>query len=240
MRPVISIALAFAISAAAQRPAFEVASIKQGNSESRMLRSVIMPGGNLRAENVTVRTLIQDAYQMLPFQLSGGPGWIDDDHFEVLAKGDPNATADQVRQMLQVLLEDRFRLVLRRETKEQTTSRLMVKGEPKLTRPAENARPGFTTSPQRDGTVNHVSFRATTMARLADGLSRQVGHVVEDWTGLNGAFDFEFDATHSESDPNPFSAAWAPAMGQIGLKLETTKGPVEFFVIEHVERPSGN
>lgn len=240
MRPAIYIALAFALSAAAQRPAFEVASIKPGNPDSRMLRSAITPGGNLRAENVTVRTLMEDAYRMLPFQLSGGPGWIDDDHFEILAKGDPAATADQVRLMLQVLLEDRFRLVLRRETKEQTISRLTAKGEPKLSKPAENARAGFTTTTQRDGTVNHVSFKATSMAGLANSLSRELGHVVEDRTNLIGVFDFEFDATHDESDPNPFTAAWAPALGQIGLKLETTKGPVEFFVIEHVERPSGN
>ena len=235
----VCIAAVCGLSASAQRPAFEVASIKPGNPDSRLVRSVITPGGNLRAENVTLRTLIQDAYKILPFQLTGGPGWIDNEKFAVLAKGDPAATADQVRLMLQALLEDRFRLVLRHETKEQTISRLMVKGEPKLSRPAENARTMFGTTAQRDG-VNHVSFKATTMAGLAEMLSRQLGRMVEDRTGLDGAFDFEFDATHDESDPNPFVAAWAPALGQIGLKLETTRGPVDFFVIEQAERPSGN
>ncbi len=64
--------------------------------------------------------------------------------------------------------------------------------------------------------------------------------MVEDRTGLSGAFDFEFDATHDENEQNPFAAPWAPSLGEIGLKLETGKGPVEFFVIERAEKPSEN
>jgi uncharacterized protein (TIGR03435 family) len=100
----------FSFVAPAQRPVFEVASIKPGNPASRMLRSMVTPGGNLRAENVSLRTLIEDAYQMKPFQLLGGPHWIDQERFEVIAKGDLSADADKVRLMLQVLLEDRFQL----------------------------------------------------------------------------------------------------------------------------------
>src|ERR1700689_246728 len=108
------LATVFSLCAFAQKPVFAVASIKPGNPVSRLLRSIITPGGNLRAENVTLRTLIEDAYRMKPFQLSGGPRWIDQDRFEVLAKGDGAATADQVRLMLQALLQDRFQLALRR------------------------------------------------------------------------------------------------------------------------------
>jgi uncharacterized protein (TIGR03435 family) len=224
----------------AQKAAFEVASIKPGNPDSRLLRSTITPGGNLRAENVTLRTLIEDAYRMKPFQLSGGPRWIDQDRFEVIAKADGSATADQVRLMLQALLQDRFQLVLRRESKEGTISYLVVKNQPKLSPSKESTRQQFTTAPQRDGTVNHVSFKGTSMVGLADMLSRQLGHMVEDRTGLNGTFDFEFDASRDETEPNPFIAPWAPSLGQIGLKLETTKGPGEFFVIERAEKPSEN
>jgi uncharacterized protein (TIGR03435 family) len=78
------------------------------------------------------------------------------------------------------------------------------------------------------------------MAALADMLSRQMGHVVEDRTGLSGAFDFELDATHDETEPNQFAAPWAPSLGQVGLKLESAKGPVEFFTIERAEKPSEN
>ena len=233
-------AVVFSFCAPAQRPVFEVASIKPGNPESRLLRSLITAGGNLRAENVTLRTLIEDAYRMKPFQLTGGPRWIDQDKFEVLAKGDASATPDQVRLMLQALLADRFYLALRRETRERPVFFLTVKGQPKVTPSKEGTRQMVGTQTQRDGTVNHVSFMDTSMAALADMLARQLGQMVEDRTGLNGAFDFAFDATHEETESNPFIAAWAPSLGQIGLKLEAAKGPVEFFVIERVEKPSAN
>jgi uncharacterized protein (TIGR03435 family) len=234
------LATVFSLCAFAQKPVFEVASIKPGNPDSRLLRSAITPGGNLRAENVTLRTLIEDAYRIKSFQLSGGPRWIDQDRFEVLAKGDGSATPDQVRLMLQALLQDRFQLTLRRETKEGTISYLVVKNQPKLSPSREGTGQQFITAPQRDGTVDHVSFKGTSMVGLADMLSRQLGHMVEDRTDLNGAFDFEFDASHDETEPNPFIVPWAPSLGQIGLKLETTKGPVEFFVIERAEKPSEN
>ena len=64
--------------------------------------------------------------------------------------------------------------------------------------------------------------------------------MVEDRTGLNGPYDFEFDATHDPGEPNPFVVPWSPSLGQIGLKLDTAKGPVEFFVIERAEKPSAN
>jgi uncharacterized protein (TIGR03435 family) len=236
---VVWCAAALSLCAPAQHPVFEVASIKPGNPESRLLRSTITPG-NLRADNVTIRTLIEDAYRLKPFQLTGGPRWIDQDRFEILAKAAGSATADQVRLMLQALLEDRFRLVLRRETKEQTISYLAVKNQPKRTPSKEGTRQGFMTRVERDGAVNHVSFQATPMAALADMLARQLGHMVQDRTGLDGAFDFEFDATREENAPNPFIVPWAPSLGQIGLRLESAKGPVEFFVIERAEKPLAN
>jgi len=230
----------FSFVAPAQRPVFEVASIKPGNPASGMLRSMITPGGNLRAENVSLRTLIEDAYQMKPFQLLGGPRWIDQDRFEVIAKGGPSANADKVRQMLQVLLEDRFQLTLQRETKQQNVSFLTVKTQPKMKPSKEGSRQYSSTKTQRDGTENHVSFYATPMAMLADVLARELGQMVEDRTGLKGAFDFELDALREEAEPNPFVARLTPSLGQIGLKLETTKGPVEFFVIARAERPRAN
>jgi uncharacterized protein (TIGR03435 family) len=206
-----------------------------------MLRSAITPGGNLRTENVAIRTLIEDAYQLKPFQLGSGPKWIDDEKFEVLARGSKAATTEQVRLMLQALLEDRFHLVLKRESREQTISYLMVKDQQKLKLiPSREGAPSTAdTTARRDG-LNHVTFTGTTMARLADVLARQMERVVVDRTGLNGPFDFELDAAHDDGETNPFIAPYAPALGQIGLQLETTKGPVDFFTIERVERPSAN
>lgn len=234
------IVAALSVVAPAQRPVFEVASVKPGNAASRMLRSMITPGGNLRAENVSLRTLIEDAYQIKPFQLLGGPRWIDQDKFEVIAKGDPSADADKVRRMLQALLEDRFQLTLHRETKQQNISFLVVKTQLKVKPSKDGARQYSSTMTQPDGRVNHVSFYGTPMAKLAEVLARELGQMVEDRTGLKGAFDFELDASREEADPNPFVARLAPSLGQIGLRLETAKGPVEFFVIGRAEKPPAN
>jgi uncharacterized protein (TIGR03435 family) len=117
---------------AANRPAFEVASVKPGNPDSHLIRSSISPGGRLNAGNVTLRTLIEDAYQLKPFQLTGGPRWLDSDKFEVIAKGAESSSEVQIRLMLQSLLAERFQLTMHRETKEQTLSVLTVKGQPKL------------------------------------------------------------------------------------------------------------
>jgi uncharacterized protein (TIGR03435 family) len=222
----------------AERPAFEVASIKPGNPESHQLRSMISPGGRLRGENVSLRTLIEDAYELKPFQLTGGPRWMDSDKFEVIAKGGESASTAQVRLMLQALLAERFKLTIHRDTKELPLHTLTVNGKPKL-EPAKEGQPSFVSNssgPQG----NHIVFKSTSMARLADILSREMGQMVVDRTGLSGNFNFEVDATRDESNPNPFMAPMAPAMYQLGLKLTTSKGPVDIFVVDSAEKPSQN
>lgn len=246
MRAMVTV---LALRAFGQQPqgalAFEVASVKPGNPQFIGPRLVFSPGGRIRAESVTLRGLIEEAYQLKPFQLTGasGPlnGWIDADRFQVIASGGESASNDQLRSMLQSLLAERFRLVVHRETKEQAISVLLVKGKPKLEPAKEGSRYSVATSTSgRGATSNHVAFSSTSMARLADVLTRQLGHLVMDQTGLAGEFDFEFDAEHDESEPNPFIAAYAPALSQIGLRLESRKGPVEFMIVEHAEKPSEN
>jgi len=70
------------------QPAFDVASIKPGNPQSYQLRATISHG-ELQGENVTLQMLIEEAYQVKPFQIENGPRWLDSDHFEIIAKGDP-------------------------------------------------------------------------------------------------------------------------------------------------------
>ena len=107
--------------------------------------------------------------------------------------------------MLQSLLAERFQLVMHRETKELTISVLTVEGTPKPQPAKEGGRFSVTTSTTgRGATSNHVVFKNATMARFADVLSREIGHMVEDQTGLSGEFDFELEADHNEAEPNPF------------------------------------
>jgi len=222
---------------------FEVASVKPGDPSSLYRRIVISPGGRLNAENVSLRKLVEEAYQLKPFQLSGGPRWMDSEVFSVTAKGDESANTERIRLMLQSLLAERFQLTFHRETREQTVSLLTVKDKAKLKiQPAKGpGRFGLNVRTSGRGAAsNHIGFRNASMAQLADVLTREMGHMVEDQTNLTGEFDFEFEATRNEAEPNPFVVPIAPALSEVGLKLESRKGPVDFIVVDHAEKPSQN
>ena len=101
------------------RPTFEVASIRPDISVRG--RTIVRPpiGGRFVATKVTLETLIELAYQAKSFEISGGPGWIRSDRYNVAAKSEaPDAAPEQLLLMLQTLLEDRFKLTVHRETKE--------------------------------------------------------------------------------------------------------------------------
>jgi bla regulator protein blaR1 len=129
-------------------PAFEVASVKINKSGERRMGSRILPGGRYSATNVPVDWLIAEAYHV-PIQssrLSGGPEWIRTDNYDVEAKADkdafpPGATATvreaRMMLMLQTLLADRFKLKMRRDSRELPVYALGVsKNGPKLQKSA--------------------------------------------------------------------------------------------------------
>src|ERR1043165_9363904 len=97
----IALALGVFGQSSADRPVFEVAAVKPGDPSSLYRRIVISPGGRLNAENVSLRKLIEEAYQLKPFQLSGGPRWMDSEVFSATAKGDESADTERIRLMLQ-------------------------------------------------------------------------------------------------------------------------------------------
>jgi bla regulator protein blaR1 len=114
-------------SAAPVAPTFEVASVKPNKSGEPFVRLGLQPGGRFNAQNVPARELIRFAFNVQPFQLDGGPNWLNSDRFDITAKtpSDPAEAAAigpgqmrPVQLMLQVLLADRFKLKAHRETKE--------------------------------------------------------------------------------------------------------------------------
>ena len=110
-------------STAATMPRFEVASIKPSSQEDPDVKRPgldvrMLPGGRLRAEKVLLRYFIQDAYGVEPFQISGGPAWINSARYDINAEAEGNPNSRQMRLMMQALLADRFKLKLRHEMKE--------------------------------------------------------------------------------------------------------------------------
>jgi uncharacterized protein (TIGR03435 family) len=120
---VIACSVAPRLLAFAQQPAFDAATIKPNNSADGGIGAGPI-GGSLRLTpgrvvgTFTARRIILEAYHLTSPQLSGGPVWIDNDKFDIEAKAATRANRDQLRQMLQTLLSERFKLAVRHETKE--------------------------------------------------------------------------------------------------------------------------
>jgi len=246
----------------AQRPQFETASIKPSNSADRRLFFNMNPE-LYRVSNITVKRLIQQAYGIKAFQLEGGPGWAGSDLFDISAKPEAPANGDQLKLMLQSLLADRFQLAVRRETRQMPVYGLVVaKNGPKLKEPAvpaPNPADGSPRAPVRI-TIRRGLLDApvATTAGLADLLSDFLGVKVENQTGLTGAYAMRLEWQPDENQvamfqgmgvpegfgappPDPLGPSlFAALQEQLGLRLESQKGPVDMLVIERVERPSAN
>lgn len=240
--------------AADAKPNFEVATIKPSDPERPGQSILVGRGGTnlLTTTNTTLQNLIIFAYGIHPRQLTGGPGWLETEKFDITAKPDqpgiPNAT--QVTTMLQKLLEERFQLVFSREKKELSVYTITVgKGGPKLAKNESGGMlPGF--GGRGPGSIG---VRNSTMEEFAGFLqARIVDRPVVDQTGLSGKFDFTLTW---RLDPSAAPGADAPPLPpefesrsdiftafqeQLGLKLEATKAPVGVFVIERVQKPSEN
>jgi uncharacterized protein (TIGR03435 family) len=246
------------VNAQAKKPAFEVASIHPSAPETRSVSLEFAPGGRFVASNVPLRVLIREAYGIRDFQLSGGADWVSTARYEIVAKAGSDASRDQVRAMLQTLLADRFKLVVRRELKDLNVYTLGVaKNGPKL------SEQGLKEVKLDEGSTNRgVRFRGlgrvagvmASMSQLAVTLSDTVlngqailDRPVLDRTGLTGVYDFKLEWSGEEQSAdgatatNPAGASIFTAIQQqLGLKLDSTKAAVEVFVIEQAARPTEN
>lgn len=240
---------------------FEAASIKPSPPVAMGMMKVgisMMPGGRISMAGITVRLLIQQAYGVKDFQVVGGPDWMRSERYDITAKPEGAATQDQVKVMIQAMLRDRFKLVFHRETKELPTYALVVaKGGPKL-KAAEMSVGGGEGG--RGGQVRIMGrgrFEAdgVPVSALANSISNALGRSVIDKTELQGIYDFRLEWTPEERDggmmkgpagdgsapsDNPGASIFTVLQDQLGLKLESTKGPVEILVIDHAERPTEN
>jgi uncharacterized protein (TIGR03435 family) len=222
----------------AERPVFEVASLKANHSGQTGTHSD-RDNNRLSIVNMTLKRYISRAYSLREDQIVG-PGWLDTERFDLAAKSEFVPSAEQVGLMLQALLADRFRLTLHRESKEGHVYALVIaKGGLKM-KPVEETGDSSTNSTRGTLDGKHVS-----MDRLATALSRLVGLDVVDQTGVTGVFDVKLAWDPATTALSPDTPAEARDTGQsiftalqeeLGLKLEARKMPVETLVIDHVER----
>lgn len=248
------------------RPQFEAASIKPDHETPNYILIHPPAGGRYTADHISLQFLITAAYKIKQFQITGGPSWINTERYDVEAKAaDSHITDEQFRLMLQSLLADRFKLALHRETKQVPVYALLpAKGGLKLPAVKEGGCVAFDPKspppPPAPGQMppivcggflrapNFIQAGKAGMAQLANALSDIVERPVIDKTGFTGTFDVRLDfspegttfatdgATPDTSRPSIFTAL----QEQLGLKLESRKGPSEILVIDHAEKASEN
>ena len=222
-----------------------------------------VPLGRCRFQRVTLDQLIHEAYSLqgplsrMPGvddgMVSGGPSWIHSDRFDIEAKAENTATVTpgELRQMLQALLTERFRLKFHRSTRESS-------GYSLLTEPSgHHLTPGNGDTKGRMGGMPLVAHNAT-MAELAQLLTTRLRQPVIDQTGLTGRYAFTLSWTPGENErfvlprlptgddtqgagpsvsgPSLFTAL----REQLGLRLDKRRVPIDVVVVDSAERPPQN
>ncbi len=202
-------------------------------------------------------------------QISGGPAWINSARYTINAKAEGNPRLEIMNgPMLQTLLEDRFRLTIHRETREAPVYALEVaksgmklrpvaegsciplEMDKALTPPAPGEQhPDFcgTGGFNRKGANVTLQEHAMTLDEFSDRLRLVSDRPIVNKTAAAGMFDFHLEfvsdqtATGLTPPDNPSGPSMFTAIQeQLGLKLEPTRGPGEFLVIDHVEKPDAN
>jgi len=236
------------------RLTFEVASIKPFKPTDDRGGGGIKPmaaGQGYDAVGASVRLMISLMYRMPMQHVTGGPGWIDSDLWDVKAKADKSYSLDDLHTMFQNLLADEFKLKFHKEIKQGPVYALMVdKGGSKM---QVNTSPQDFEIPIQGGPGGITIGKRVPMEYLCYRLGqilRNDDRPVIDKTGLTGFYDFAlkflpelppgFDKANLPPElldrPNIFDAL----KDQLGLKLEAQKGPVEYYVIDSAEKPAAN
>jgi uncharacterized protein (TIGR03435 family) len=227
-------------------PVYEVASIKPSQPGNRPSIRSASGSGRLNATNATMKALIGFAYNVRDYQISGGPNWLDSTGYDIVATPehpvDPTPdNIDYFRQMMQSLLAQRFKLTVSRQTRELPVYALVVARDGPKLKEVEKWQKGA--DMRIRGGAGQMIAEKVTMPLLAQTLSNIAGRSVVDKTGLTGYYDFKLEWTPDEigqpsqgDRPSLFTAL----QEQLGLKLDSQKGPVEILVVDHAEKASEN
>ena len=239
------VASAAAVAQAPLEPAFEVASIKSNKSGAGPVGATgdRFSNGQFRTTNIPLRLLMRQAFQrMQDDELVGGPVWMDIDRWDIAAKAESPTAA--MLPMIRTLLADRFKLVTHHEARERSIYALVIARRDGQLGPS--LRPSTGRSTFRDGT-GAFTGHAVPLGILVNVLSGagSVRRTVVDRTGLSGTYDIDLHwaidvPLRGDTPPPPADgpSIFTAVQEQLGLKLESTRGPVDVLVIDHIERPT--
>ena len=220
---------------------FEVTTIKPASPDETGISGEDGRNGVLKMWNVSLKRCIRYAYTIPEDQIQGGPKWIEERGYDILAKADHPAGEPELLTMLQPLMADRFRLQLHHETRTVPGYTLTVaKGGIKAT-PADPSRHSG-----GNGGRGFIDSAASQLSELTIRLSALLGRPVVDMTGDNRKFDFHLRWSPDDTQAGADSAApdWPSLLTalqeQLGLKLESGKVSADVLVVDHAELPTDN
>jgi uncharacterized protein (TIGR03435 family) len=237
---VIAALLVMALQAIPQ--SFEVASINPNYESSD--RGMHRTPGRLNA-TASVKGLISIASDIPEIRILGGPDWAGTQRYDIVAttpaSPDQTFVSKDDKQRVLGLLTARFKLITHIEKRDSPIYALVLaKGGAKLLPPTTDTRAGLT---GRTGRIEgHLTGVNAALSMLEDYLTQELGRPVQDQTGLKGRYDFKLDwaRTDDVSMQLEYPSIFAALREQLGLTLISTKAPIDFIVIDHVERPSEN
>ena len=213
----------------------------------------VLRGGRYELHNATMLDMIRTAWGIDADKVIGGPNWLENDRFDVVASTAPATSQDTALLMLQALLADRFRLVVHSDRKPFPAFALTVGKHPRLKKAEGTGDTGCRLRQQSMSLAGHIQNAVTvcqnlTMsafaARIPSIAGTYIEHPVIDQTGLTGMWDFNITWTARQllglagADGITFSDALGK---QLGLQLEPKNVPMPVVVVDSVNRePAGN
>ena len=238
--------------------AFDVASIKLSKRGGRGGGIRPLQGGQTYvATNVPVRLIIRLMYRLADSQLVGGPEWLNTELYDIEGKTEmKGATSDQLHEMFQALLADRFKLKFHQETKE--IVRFVLTVDKSGSRMKISEAPNNFDIPIQGAGRGKIVGQRVPIPHFCWFLSQGLNVPVVDKTGLDKNYDFTLEWSPELQDaakaglavpgnaPNELPAvSYGPTLftalrEQLGLKLEPQKAPVQVLVIDHAQKPTEN
>jgi uncharacterized protein (TIGR03435 family) len=241
-------AAAAAVGQSADFPAFDVASVKVSQPGTaggpRRRENIQVSPGTVTMRNVSLKSSIRWAWHVAEYQVSG-PDWLDSQRYEIAGKAAGPATEEQLRLMMQALLQERFKLALHRQTKE-LPAYVLVAGR--------NGPKVHETKTEGEASIDinqrqlSVAVQRAPVSQLVEMISNMLRAPVIDMTGLTGRYDITLNVAKyaAEMAARGQSIESAPAdplalismilQDEFGLKLEARKMPLELVIIDRAEK----
>jgi uncharacterized protein (TIGR03435 family) len=216
---------------------FDVVSIKRSGPDAVIQdMRITLPPGRIEALNITLSEMLL-SFSGFSGKVEGGPKWVESERYDVIAKADGEITTAERGPMLMALLEDRFKLAVHHEAREEPGIAL-TKG--KQLPDVKPAKEGVQTLGRLDD-HRQVIFRNVRMSQFASYLRGMWGYPVVDRTGMAGNYDFSLDPDSFAITPGEaFRDRIRSAVEALGFKLEPQRVTRDVTVIDHVERLTEN